>query len=166
MVKSAGDWKKINYFKTLKISTFSRKLWKKWNITWKLYSFLVWYLCSIPWQYPTRQYPTRQYPTPRAIIISCQFPQSLGFILPAKIPKCDCIPRDSIPPLIINNDRISPLIIKSDHIPPLIIKNDGISPCVLKKRHYPTPSLRDPGMTYQAYLTATAAMFCLAGGLG
>ena len=47
MVQSAGDWKKIDYFKTLKISTFSRKLWKKWNITWKLYSFLVWYLCSL-----------------------------------------------------------------------------------------------------------------------
>ena len=69
-----------------------------------------------------------------------------------------------ISPLIVNNDRISPLIIKSDHIPPLIIKNDGISPCVLKKRHYPTPSLRVPGMTYQAYLTATVAMFFLAGG--
>ena len=42
-----GRLEKIDYFKTLKISTFSRKLWKKWNITWKLYSFLVWYLCSI-----------------------------------------------------------------------------------------------------------------------
>ena len=42
-----GRLEKIDYFKTLKISTFSRKLWKKWNITWKLYSFLVWYLCSL-----------------------------------------------------------------------------------------------------------------------
>ena len=47
MVQSAGDWKKIDYFKTLKISTFSRKLWKKWNIAWKLFSFFVWYLCSL-----------------------------------------------------------------------------------------------------------------------
>ena len=39
--------------------------------------------------------------------------------------------------------------------PTLIIKNDGIPPCVSKKRHYPTPSLRDPGMTYQADFTAS-----------
>ena len=47
MVQRAGYWKKIDYFKTLKISTFSCKLWKKWNISRKLYSFLVWYLCSL-----------------------------------------------------------------------------------------------------------------------
>ena len=41
MVQSAENWKKIDYFEILKISTFSRKLWKKWNIIRKLYSFMI-----------------------------------------------------------------------------------------------------------------------------